>query len=129
MKFLEALRTGEKLLKRDTIELMTTDRLTEQQRATFTNPYELYGYGLGMKCPTPISERTDFGWGGAAGAHLAVDIPHGISLYHSQHMVLSPNHNTRARIYLAVMDDLYGTHMLADAEKADEKSVDPTITR
>ena len=128
MKFLEAVRSGERLLKRSTIELMITDRLTEHQRRTFP-ARATFGYGLGLRCPKVGGERVDFGWGGAAGAHLAVDIPHGISLYHSQHMVLSPNHNTRARIYLAVMDDLYGTHMLADAEKADEKSVDPTITR
>lgn len=110
MKFLEALRTGETLLKRDTIDLITTDRLTEQQRATYTNPIDLYGYGLGMKCPTSISERTDFGWGGAAGASLHVDIPHGISVYYAQHVVLSPNQAIRTRVYLSIIDELYGTH-------------------
>lgn len=128
MKFLEAVREGEQLLKRSTIELMITDRLTDHQKRTFP-ARAIFGYGLGLRCPKKDGERVDFGWGGAAGAHLAVDIPHGISLYHSQHMVLSPNHNTRARVYLAVLDDLYGTHMLADAEKADQKSVDPSVTQ
>ena len=128
MKFLEALREGEQLLKRSTIDLMTTDRLTDHQKRTFPSR-AIVGYGLGMRCPKAGGDRVDFGWGGAAGAHLAVDIPHGISLYHSQHMVLSPNHNTRARVYLAVLDDLYGTDLLAQAEKADLKSTDPSVTK
>lgn len=110
MKFLEAMRVGEKLLKRDTIALMTTDRLTEQQRATFTIPANQYGYGLGLKCPSAGSDRTDFGWGGAAGASLHIDIPHGISIYYAQHMVLSPNQAIRTRVYLSVIDELYGTN-------------------
>lgn len=110
MKFLEALRVGEKLLKRDTIELMTTDRLTEQQRATFTIPADLYGYGLGLKCPSAGSDRTDFGWGGAAGASAHVDIPHGISVYYSQHLIFSPNQAIRTRVYLSIIDELYGTN-------------------
>lgn len=114
IKFAEALRTGEKLLKRDTIALMTTDRLTEHQRRTYTSPKELYGYGLGLKCPTDISQRTDFGWGGAAGAHLAVDPKNGISLYYAQHMILSPNQTIRARTYLMVIDELYGTNLAPD---------------
>ena len=128
MKFLEAVREGERLLKRSTIDLMTTDRLTDHQKRTFPSR-AIYGYGLGMRCPKENGSRVDFGWGGAAGTHLAVDIPHGISLYHSQHMVLSPNHNTRARVYLAVLDDLYGTDLLAQAEKADQKSTDPSVTK
>lgn len=127
MKFLEAIREGEQLLKRSTIELMTTDRLTDHQKRTFPSR-AIYGYGLGIRCPKASGERVDFGWGGAAGAHLSVDIPHGISLYHSQHMVLSPNHGTRSRIYLAVLDDLYGTHLLEEAEKSDQKAADPAVT-
>ena len=128
MKFLEAVREGERLLKRSTIDLMTTDRLTDHQKRTFPSR-AIYGYGLGIRCPKAGGSRVDFGWGGAAGAHLAIDIPHGISLYHSQHMVLSPNHSIRSRIYLAVLDDLYGTHMLEEAEKADQKSADPAVTQ
>ena len=128
MKFLEAVREGERLLKRTTIELMTTDRLTDHQKRTFPSR-AVYGYGLGLRCPKENGKREDFGWGGAAGAHLAVGLPHGISLYHSQHMVLSPNHSVRSRIYLAVLDDLYGTHMLEEAAKADLKSADPAVTQ
>ena len=128
MKFLEAVRVGERLLKRSTIDLMITDRLTDHQKRTFPSR-AIYGYGLGLRCPKAGGERVDFGWGGAAGAHLSIDIPNGICVYYSQHVVLSPNSGIRSRIYLAALDDLLGTDYLAEAEKADEKSVDPAVTR
>ena len=128
MRFAEALRTGEKLLKRDTIELMTTDRLTDHQKRTFPSR-AAYGYGLGLKCPKEGGRRVDFGWGGAAGAHLAIDIPNGISLYYSQHQVLSPTHNIRNRTYLAILDDLFGTDELGAAVRASMQATDPTVTK
>ena len=128
MKFLEALREGEQLLKRSTIELMTTGQLTEHQKRTYP-ARATFNYGLGLRCPNKNGPRMDFGWGGAAGAHLSVDIPHGISLYHSQHMRHSPNHSIRSRIYLAVLDDLYGTHLLEEAEKANQRSADPAVVK
>ena len=128
MKFAEALREGEKLLKRETIALMTTDRLTDHQKRTYPSR-ATYGYGLGMKCPKEGGQRVDFGWGGAAGAHLAIDIPNGISLYYSQHQVLSPTHNIRNRTYLAVLDDLFGTNELEKAVQAAQQATDPSMTR
>ena len=104
IKFAEALRTGETLLKRSTIRLMTTDRLTEEQRTTFT--MKLYGYGLGMRAPLEGCSRRDYGWGGAAGAYLAVDEEHGISLFYVQHMLSSPNQSLRGSIYTCVLEDL-----------------------
>ena len=77
--FLEALRTY-KLLKPETVKLMMTDRLTEEQKRTYwTSP--THGYGLGVRCPKRDGKCIDFGWGGAAGAHLAIDIENRISLY------------------------------------------------
>lgn len=126
MKFLEAVREGEKLLKRSTIELMATARLTPEQQRTYGN--QSYSYGLGMRCHREGCKRHDFGWAGAAGAYMAIDIPNGISLYHSQHMVLSPNHSIRNRVYLAVLDDLFGTDNLKQAEQAGQKATDPAFT-
>lgn len=127
MKFLEALRRGEQLLKRSTIDLMTIDRLTDHQKRTFPSR-ATYGYGLGLRCPKEGGERVDFGWGGAAGAHLSVDLLHDITLYHSQHMVLSPNHSIRSRIYLAVLDDLLGTNELEKAIQTAQQAADPAVT-
>lgn len=126
MKFLEALREGERLLKRQTIDLMATDRLTPAQMDTYPSA-RFYGYGLGMRTPKVGSRRTDFGWGGAAAAHLAVDIPHGISFYYAQHVILSPNHDIRGWVFLSVMDELFGTDFLQES-MGSNAVLDPKIT-
>ena len=103
IKFAEGLRTC-KLLKKETIDLITRDWLNESERRSY--PLTAYNYGLGMRTHKPDSIQTDFGWGGAAGATLHIDIPMGISLYYSQHLLLSPNQSIRTRIYTAVLRDL-----------------------
>lgn len=96
--FLEAMREGEILLKRGTIDLMKTDRLTEGQRPFFwSNP--AYGYGLGMRCPWSGSDNTDFGWGGAAGAYLAIDPENHLSFFYAQHVLASPVQGLRPELY------------------------------
>ena len=94
MKFLEALRIGDVILGKDTIKLMATDRLTSEQKEK-----NAYGYGLGLRCPATGGTATDFGWDGAAGSYLAVDIPNGISLYYAQHMLSSPHQSVRSLVY------------------------------
>lgn len=106
MKFLEALRVGERLIKRDTLRLMITQRLTPAQQETFT--LVTHGYGLGMRVPLEGAECSDFGWGGAGGAYLAVDLPNNFSMYYAQHVVSSPNRNQRAQIYGALLEELTG---------------------
>ncbi len=107
MKFVEALRTGEQILKRSTVELMCSPRLSaHQERSYWMNVH--HGYGLGLRTPREGSIFTDFGWGGAAGAYLAVDMENGISLYHSQHLLSPPNQGIRERVYLHVMAELMG---------------------
>jgi len=51
---------------------------------------------------------TDFGWGGVAGAYLAVDVENGLSIYHAQHMLSSPNQEIRSWVYRYVMAELFG---------------------
>lgn len=87
MKFLEALRIGDIILKKETIDLMTTDWLDAKQKESFW--ITGYSYGLGVRCPTEGSDVTDFGWGGAAGAYLGVDRENEYTIYYAQH-VLSP---------------------------------------
>ncbi len=109
IKFLEALRIGDKILARDTVTLMATDRLSDGQRATY-NTRETHGYGLGVRTPKPEKTPlfTEFGWGGAAGAYLSVDRTHGLSIYHAQHMLSSPNQAIRGYAYRFVMAELFG---------------------
>ncbi len=105
IKFLEAIREGETLLKRDTIELMKTNQLNEQQMSTFWMK-EGFGYGLGVRCPQPGAEwRCDFGWGGAAGAYMGVDDRYGFTFYYGQH-VLRSIEEAKPRICNAIRKDL-----------------------
>ena len=104
VKFLEGMR-NEKILSRETLDLMYKDHLTDSQRASYETP-EGYGYGLGVRVPDASGRRTDVGWGGAAGGYLALDEKHGISLYYAQHVLYTPNANLRKDIIEAAKLDL-----------------------
>ena len=98
IKFLEALRIGDIVLKKETIDLMTTDRLTEQTRSTAWNPE--YGYGLGVRCKSAIlpDGPGDFGWGGAAGSLSVIDRESGFTIMLVQHMLGAPDPTLRWKI-------------------------------
>lgn len=102
-KFLEGLRTC-KLLKKETIDLITRDWLSDEEKKTFTQ--KAFYYGLGMRMRNPDGVLFDFGWGGAAGATAHADIVNGVTLSYFQHMLGSPNQYVRARVYTAIMEDL-----------------------
>ena len=104
VKFLEAMR-NEKVLSRETLDMMYADRFNAAQRAASWVPIG-YGYGLGIRVPDATGRRTDIGWGGAAGAYLALDEKNGISLYYAQHVLNSPNKNLRKDIIEAAKLDL-----------------------
>lgn len=103
--FLEGLRTG-KILSFDTLNLLTKDHLTEQQKKAYGFTEHEYSYGLGVRVPNSKKLRTDFGWGGAAGAFAGIDMNAGISVYYSQHVLASPNKDYRKDIIEAVKLDL-----------------------
>jgi len=107
IKFLESLRIGDIILKKGTVQLMAQNRLQPSQLSDYWMQ-ETHGYGLGVRTPKSNGLFTDFGWGGAAGAYMSVDIKNGISLYHSQHMLLSPNQEIRSWTYRYAMADLLG---------------------
>ena len=89
------MRVGDIILKKETIDLMNTNQLTDSQRVNYwvTN----YGYGLGVRCPMD-NTVTDFGWGGAAGSFLFVDRENGITAFYAQHVLSSPVHQIRGEI-------------------------------
>ncbi len=105
IRFLEALRTH-KLLKPETVQLMTRDRLTEEQRKTFMAK-STHGYGLGVRCPMGDARYIDFGWGGAAGAYLAIDMQNAISIFFGSHLMLSPAQGLRSKLYRFVRAELF----------------------
>ena len=104
IKFLEGVRTG-KIIAEQTLALMQTDQLTEAQRVTYWGSRG-YSYGLGVRVPLDGYPRTDFGWGGAAGAFCAIDMKNEITIFYAQHVLKSPNNNARKDIIEAVKLDL-----------------------
>lgn len=106
--FLEALRKGDRIIKKETVALMATDRLSEQQHATYISP--LRGYGLGLRCPRMGNDNgfSEFGWGGAAGAYLSVDPTRDLTIFYVQHVMDSPVRKLRSKIYKCTVDELDG---------------------
>ena len=114
--FLEALRTY-KLLTPETIRLMTVDRVSDRRGGLWLDDY---GYGLGVRCPRADRDRSDgvfdFGWGGAAGSYLAIDIDNGISLTYTQHVLNSPGIPEKRRIMRVATEAILGRSLGEGAE-------------
>ncbi len=127
IKFLEALRVGDVILKKETIAMMAKNHLTPQQTAMYRlmkkSPSE--GYGLGMRTPLGDPKRTEFGWGGAAGAYASVDPVHNVTFYYAQHVLTTPNRILRSWLYDTIRADLLGEKVDVPIEQKDEM---PTLT-
>ncbi len=104
IKFLEGIRTF-KLLKEETVKLMTVDRLADEQKDAYW-PKDSHGYGLGVRCSKGDKRYIDFGWGGAAGAFYAVDLENELSLYFGMQLLWSPVHGLRSMLYRFVRAEL-----------------------
>ncbi len=104
VRFLEGLRTH-RLIGEEALAMMRKDCLSEEQRKDCWVPLG-YGYGLGVRTPRAGFARTDFGWGGAAGAFLAIIPDCEISIYYAQHVLGSPNRDLRKDLAEAVKQDL-----------------------
>ena len=125
IKFLEALRIGDVILKKETIALMSKDHLTEQQRNMYSRRELGIGYGLGMRTPYENPTYTDFGWGGAAGAYASVDPVNNVTFYYAQHVLKSPNRHLRRWLYDTIHADLRGEKVEVPI---DSKDTTPTMT-
>ena len=103
IKLEEALRVGDVILKKETVDLIATNRLTEKQAETFWSK-EFYGYGLGQKCPKD-KNRTEFGWGGMAGAYYAIDRQNGITFFLGTQIFCPEYQEARKKIYSVIKDE------------------------
>ena len=121
IKFLEALRMGDVILKKETIDMMATNYLTEQQQAMYVFGGTDSGYGLGMRAPREGSVYREFGWGGAAGAYASVDRELNMTFYYSQHVMNSPNRHLRLWIHRALRADLLGEKISIPIKQVDDK--------
>lgn len=107
--FLEALRSGELLLKRDTVARMTCPQLSKKCETVYVNNMSVskdYTYGLGVRCPIPFGSELDYGWGGAAGAYLAIIPSEEISIFYAQHVLASPAQLRRVELRKTVLNDI-----------------------
>lgn len=115
--FLEALANdgiaanGNRILKKETIELMKTNQLSETQLDDFHNLRKGYGYGLGVRTHMQpeisgsLSPVGEFGWDGAAGAFSMVDTENHISITYFQHALnwdIKTHEKLRNLVYEAV---------------------------
>ena len=125
IKFLEALRVGDVILKKETIAMMATDYLTDRQREKYTYGTVNIGYGLGMRAPRKDAVHKEFGWAGAAGAYASVDPELNISFYYSQHVLKQPNRHLRPWLYKAIRADLLGETIEIPIDTVDDN---PTLT-
>lgn len=91
MKFMEAIRIGNQILKAETVDLMSTNCLTQEQLKYYW--HKEYGYGLGQRCPKDL-QKSDFGWDGAAGAYYAIDRKNGIAVYVGTHILGHSKYNS-----------------------------------
>lgn len=107
IRFLECLRTGV-LLKKETVDLMQTDRLNDAEREGFAKAYgRRHGYGLGVRTPGLYPKYKDFGWGGAACAFFAIDTERELSLYYGTHVLASPVQGIRSMIYRIAAAEMF----------------------
>lgn len=120
IKFLEALRVGDVILKKETVTMMATDYLTDRQRAMYTYGTENIGYGLGMRAPRKDAVHREFGWAGAAGAYACVDQDLRLSFYYSQHVLNQPNRPLRRWLYETLRGDLLGETVHVPISMVDE---------
>lgn len=121
IKFLEAMRIGDVILKKDTIAMMATDYLTDKQRETYSYSTENTGYGLGMRAPRKDAVHKEFGWAGAAGAYASVDPELNISFYYSQYVLNSPNRPLRRWLYDTIRADLLGEEVKVPIDMIDSQ--------
>lgn len=104
IKFIEALRVGDIILKKETIDLLSTNQLSQEQMQTYW--VADYGYGLGQRCPKD-DKKSDFGWGGAAGAWYAIDRKNQITVYLGTHILgYADYQNTRSQILPIIQEIL-----------------------
>ncbi len=106
IKLLEAVRIGDVILKKETIDMMATNELTEEQMKTYGWGYA-YGFGLGQRCPNG-GERTDFGWGGAAGAYYMINREKGITAFYATHILGHGEYQGRRVEIIPIIEEILG---------------------
>lgn len=101
----------EKIVGKETIELMRRDHLNDTEKKDFLNVnMPGYSYGLGVRTlidpelSGTMGNIGEFGWDGAAGSYLLVDIQEELTIVYMQH-VLDSNYK---HIHMLLRNIVYG---------------------
>ena len=88
IKFVSEMSNGNKLLKKESIDLMRANHLNEQAYQDFQSCKVGYSYGLGVR--TDVNNRYvqkgEFGWDGAAGAYVLIDPDNHVGIFYATHI-------------------------------------------
>ena len=87
-RFVTELANGNRLLKKETIDLMRRNHLGEQARKEFAGMKPGYTYGLGVRTNRKgiFSAVGEYGWDGAAGAYALIDPDNHIAVFYATHI-------------------------------------------
>ena len=113
LKFLDGLISG-KILSKYTLQMMTTNQLSEEQIGAAKNwwVFSGFGYGLGVKVHTDKSTSDNnaplgvFGWSGAAGSMPIADIKNGLTIFYKQHMLYDHQGEFESRLLNVIYSSL-----------------------
>lgn len=88
MLFASELVNGEKLLKRENIDLMRSEHISGAAYKDFQKLRPGYSYGLGVRTnvANKFSAIGEFGWDGAAGAYVMLDPDNHIAVFYVTHV-------------------------------------------
>lgn len=102
-----------RLLNRETIDLMRTNRLNPVQLSDLRNTMGKPGYGYGLGVRTLIEKETsrgplgEFGWDSAANAYTFIDVDNNLSAFYGLHVLgWGPGYNTHPILRDAVYEGL-----------------------
>lgn len=108
MKFADTLVNTQKLLKDETLNLMSTPQISGMQALDFSECKKGYSYGLGVRVNADgiFSVKGEFGWDGAAGAYVLFDRKNKIVIFYATH-VLSHGAYLYDGLHPALRDAVY----------------------
>jgi len=88
MLFASELVNGERLLKRENIDLMRSEHISGAAYKDFQELRPGYSYGLGVRTnmTNKFSAIGEFGWDGAAGAYVMLDPDNHIAVFYVTHI-------------------------------------------
>ena len=88
IKFATEMANGNRLLKKETIDLMRADQLSAQTYQDFQSVKAGYSYGLGVRTDAAgrYAAKGEFGWDGAAGAYTLMDPDNHIAVFYATHV-------------------------------------------